>query len=828
MPVRVEGKFFWEAEKKFHVKGITYGPFAPNEGGEPFPAPEQARKDLAQISELGANVIRVYHVPPVWLLDLAHQQGLKVWIDIPWQNHRCFLDSDELIDEARCAVRQAVQSTKGHPAVFAYSVANEISPEIVRWSGTERVQRFVDELIGIMKAIKPDCLCTFTSYPPTEFLVCERADFVAFNVYLHKRESFESYLRRLQNLAEARPLVLAEFGIDSIREGEQRKCEILDWAVESSFRCGLAGAVLFSYTDDWFRGGCQIEDWGFGLTTRTRHPKESFATVRNRYRVAPFVLATQPKVSVVVATYNGGRTLEACLKSLQALNYPAYEIIVVNDGSTDNTAEIANRFPEVHYIAQTNQGLSAARNRGIAAATGEIVAFTDSDCRADPDWLYYLVSDLQRAGEGYAGIGGHNFLPPDDSPVAAAVLASPGGPAHVMFTDEEAEHIPGCNMAFYKWALEEIKGFDPVFHAAGDDVDVCWRLQDRGYKLAFSPSGFVWHYRRSTVRAYLRQQAGYGEAEALLMQKHPERFNAFGGSIWKGRIYSTALAGVLLQKPIIYHGVFATGFFQCLYTPQPALPLMLGTSLGYYACVSLPALIATVYFPVLFPLAIASLALPLVLAGVAAIQGKIPKDKQRFWSRPLVAVMCLVQPVVRGWARMKYRFLVRSTAAGTQRPTLPYYSLPKETSSTCAFWTQDGLDRCSFLSALLQRLHQHCQARVDHGWGEHDLEISATPWNRIRLVTVTEDLAQQRRLYRCRLEGLWTARTKLLFALAAMAVAVSIQALVSVNPWWWMLLLVLPFLYWFAEDDKLQLQQHTMKAIEDQAAESNWVRVTES
>ena len=119
MPVRVEGKFFGAADKKVYVKGVTYGPFAPNEQGECLPVAEQVRRDLRQIAELGANVIRVYHVAPRWFLDLAHERGLKIWIDIPWQSHRCFLDSEELMDEARKAVREAVQNTKGHPAVFA-------------------------------------------------------------------------------------------------------------------------------------------------------------------------------------------------------------------------------------------------------------------------------------------------------------------------------------------------------------------------------------------------------------------------------------------------------------------------------------------------------------------------------------------------------------------------------------------------------------------------------------------------------------------------------------------------------------------------------------
>ena len=158
-----------------------------------------------------------------------------------------------------------------------------------------------------------------------------------------------------------------------------------------------------------------------------------------------------PKVSVVVACYNGGRTLQPCLDSLVRLNYPAYEVIVVDDGSTDITPQVASLYKNFRYIRQAHQGLSVARNAGIFAATGEVVAFTDADCRADEDWLYYLVGDLLKGA--FVGVGGHNFLPPEDSAVAAAVMVSPGGPAHVMLTDRQAEHIPGCNMAFYKWAL---------------------------------------------------------------------------------------------------------------------------------------------------------------------------------------------------------------------------------------------------------------------------------------------------------------------------------------------------------------------------------------
>ena len=285
-------------------------------------------------------------------------------------------------------------------------------------------------------------------------------------------------------------------------------------------------------------------------------------------------------------------------------------MILVDDGSTDTTRQIAFAHPNVRYFRhEKNLGLSVARNTGIAAATGEIVAFTDSDCRADEDWLYYLVGDLLESE--FAGIGGPNLLPPEDSLVAAAVMASPGGPAHVMLTDRQAEHIPGCNMAFYKWALAQVGGFDPIFHQAGDDVDLCWRLQQAGLKIGFSPAAFVWHYRRSTIGAYLRQQRGYGEAEALLVRKHPEYFNSFGGSLWRGRIYTTSKFGDLLRPPIIYRGLFGSAGFQFLYASEPAFNLMVCTTLEYHVLVTLPLWVLSVIFHLLLPMAITSLLISL-------------------------------------------------------------------------------------------------------------------------------------------------------------------------------------------------------------------------
>src|SRR5689334_136336 len=164
--VRVDGKFFRLGEQKFYVKGLTYGPFAPNPQGEYFAGPEQTRADFELIRQLGANVLRVYYVPPKWFLDLALEFGLRVMPDIPWNKHICFLESEQTRREACNAVRVAAEACARHPATFALSLVNEIPPDIMRWSGARAVAAFIDELAAIVKSVDLDCLCTFGNFPP--------------------------------------------------------------------------------------------------------------------------------------------------------------------------------------------------------------------------------------------------------------------------------------------------------------------------------------------------------------------------------------------------------------------------------------------------------------------------------------------------------------------------------------------------------------------------------------------------------------------------------------------------------------------------------------
>jgi O-antigen biosynthesis protein len=755
-PVQVEGKFFFADDKKLFVKGVTYGPFAPGSHGAQFPERDMVTRDFALMAELGANTVRVFTAPPRWLLDLAFEAGLRVLAGIPWSQHVAFLDDKDVQAEILKTISEQVRALKGHPAIFAYLIGNEVPPDMIRWHGRDRVRAFLKRLYDTAKAIDPDRLVSYANYPSTEYLQIDFTDFVCFNVYLHDEGAFRRYVARLHNLDFDKPLLLTEFGIDSMREGREEQARILSWQIAAAFEMGVAGTFVFAWTDQWFTGGHPIENWDFGLVDRARRPKPAFAAVQARFGGhLPLTLSRYPRVSVVVCSYNAERTMEACLISLEHLAYPDYEVIVINDGSTDHTLEIAEQFPYCRIVSGPNRGLSGARNIGVEHATGEIVAYTDSDCVADPHWLDYLVATMER--RGLVACGGPNFPPPEDRLVPSAVAVSPGGPTHVLLADEIAEHIAGCNMAFRRDVLMALGGFDPIYRAAGDDVDFCWRLQDAGYEIGYSPAAMVWHFRRNTVRAYIGQQKGYGKAEALVLAKHPARFNLLGQAKWAGRIYGD-LSSVMFpsRRPFIYAGMFGRGLFQTLYSPPAPLAAYLPLSFEWNIA-AIPLALAAILAGIVISPWYGLLALPLLASWGLCVNGalKAPIDK-RFTgleARALVAALIYLGPILRGVERLKWRFKTKDARPRTaiETPLLEAKMSPARLAFSLSFWSERGQEKEVLLGGLMRFLPP-CGYIVgaDGGWRPWDLDIRGEGWTRARILAVAENHGGEKRLLRLR------------------------------------------------------------------------------
>ncbi len=737
---QVDGKFLVVSGQRFWAKGVTYGSFRSNDEGEPFPPFAQLIDDFAQMRDSGVNTVRIYSPPTDRIADAAARFGLHLVPDFCWGPRKCELDDPERVRFIFDWTREHSRRLAGHPAILLHCIGNEIPPLVVRWYGRERIERFLQNLSDVVREESPGALVTYVNHPPTEHLHLPFLDVVSYNVYLERESDFRKYLARLQSLAGDRPVFLAELGLDAGTHGLDQQQRVLRWQLQAVFEKALCGAAVYSWTDEWSIFSQDIEGWSFGLTDAERRPRPALETVQEIYSSDLYSLRDRqwPRVSIVVASYNGGRTLDECLRSLMRLSYPDYEVIVIDDGSTDNTSQIVTRY-NVRSIRTENRGLSAARNLGIESSTGEIVAFIDSDAYADPDWLFYLVTSL--AEQEASGVGGPNLSPLDDGFVAACVDFAPGNPTHVLLDDERAEHVPGCNMAFRKDALARIGGFDHTHRAAGDDVDVCWKLLVRDETIAFSPGAFVWHHRRPSVRAYLRQQRGYGYAEAHLRRRYPGRFNVFGDLVWSGSIYDGMHTELRRQgmprlfRSRVYQGRFGSAQFQALYQPFQAWWFQVFTTAEWQVmswCTLLAGVLSAAFAGPTLAIVVLLTAAMMLLAtlGAAAVPAAHAVRRQRALQFRrgtaflLITALHILQPLARAWGHIVGAWRTRGS---------PHFPSVRRLYGNLA-------QREVWLTRLERHAHD-CgwSCRPSSDWDVADLDILGPGPYRLQLCSVYED-----------------------------------------------------------------------------------------
>jgi len=308
-------------------------------------------------------------------------------------------------------------------------------------------------------------------------------------------------------------------------------------------------------------------------------------------------------------------------------------------------------------------------------------------------------------------------------------------------------------MAFRRDVLLQLGGFDPIYRAAGDDVDICWRLQDAGYTIGFSPAAVVWHFRRNTVAAYCAQQRGYGKAEALVYSKHPFRFNLFGQAKWLGRIYGDLSTSLLLsRRPVIYSGTFGRGLFQTLYEPPSSLAAFLPLSFEWSAA-ALPLALAGIVGGGWLSLLI----VPLVVTWVMCINGarKAPIEErfEGIKARALVALLLYLGPLLRGWERLKWRLKEIRThehiglVHTEQRARISW----RARAIHLAYWSDAGVEKEALIGGLINFLvPQKYFVVPDTGWSSWDLNIARGLCGRALVVVCTENHGRSKRLLRVR------------------------------------------------------------------------------
>jgi glycosyltransferase involved in cell wall biosynthesis len=757
--VLCDGKFLRVGRRRFFIRGVTYGSFRANEQGEPYPPFDVLQTDFNRMREAGINTVRLYTPPSDRIADAAAKAGLFLIPDICWGPRQCELEHPHTVAFMHEWIRGHARRLSGHPAILMYSLANEIPPLIARWYGRKRIESFLRELYDLAKSESPQTLITYVNHPPTEYLDLSFLDVMSYNLYLEREAEFRAYLDRLQIQAGDRPLFLAEVGLDSTRHGETEQAKFLNWQLRAIFEKGLCGAAVYSWTDEWQIFGSSIQGWAFGLTEADRQPKLALSAVRQVYHLNHNQLRNglKPQVSVVVCAHNATSTIEECLRSLSRLKYPNYEIIVVDDGSTDGTGSISVTYG-ARLVGVEHGGLSRARNAGIKAAKGSIVAFIDADAYADPDWLTFAVATLEERNA--AAVGGPNLSPATDGFVAQCVDCSPGNPTHVLIDDTRAEHIPGCNMIFRKEALEAIGLFDVTHRAAGDDVDVCWKLLARQLTIAFSPAAVVWHHRRGTVSGFLKQQRGYGFAEAHLQNRYPGHYNTFGYPVWRGRIYDAAtqaMCGIelpVLMRTRLYQGRFGSAQFQSMYQGYQTWWVQMFTTVEWISLALALLLSANLAWGSSAKFA-TGLLLPALLMCAASFGSAFLASKQALrrkkwlgWKRwtagCLVGFLHLAQPFARAWGRVKGWWALRHERIDHTDARHFYGNLTQRDAWLCRL--QEHLCHCGWI------------AKSNDDWDDFDLQVRGPGPVHVSLTSVyEEDLERARHYVRYRVRAHWKA-----------------------------------------------------------------------
>lgn len=226
-------------------------------------------------------------------------------------------------------------------------------------------------------------------------------------------------------------------------------------------------------------------------------------------------------ISVVVPVYNGGKTIRGTIEHLLRQSFQPDEIIVVDDGSTDETANILKSFGNrIKALSKTNGGPASARNAGVRSATGTLIAFTDSDCFPDENWLQEMVKgfhSLRMGGVGGRVCGASDGLIGEYVDLHRWMNPQCAGDGSVLY-------LVTANACFRSDVLVRASLFDERFHkAGGEDTELSVRLRNFGYELAFVESAIVRHRHKRTIRDYLKNIANHGEAQLIIERLWPQQ-----------------------------------------------------------------------------------------------------------------------------------------------------------------------------------------------------------------------------------------------------------------------------------------------------------------
>ncbi len=263
-----------------------------------------------------------------------------------------------------------------------------------------------------------------------------------------------------------------------------------------------------------------------------------------------------PFVSIIVPVYNRAEQIGECLESLLRLNYPPdrRQIIVVDDASTDGTADVARSCgEEIKVVVQEkNLGQSAARNAGMNVAEGDIIAFIDSDCIAERNWLFELTPYFQDPRVALVGGFVDSYFSESrlDRYEEARSPLNMGNHMCICNSPDSDFYVPTCNMLVRKNSCLQAGGLDESLHV-GEDVDLCWRLRKLGHRLLYVPEGHVSHKHRNRFWPAFKRRFDYGTSEPVLYATHKEVKKRFPCRLSSLLFFGSCCAG-LIAEPLFF------------------------------------------------------------------------------------------------------------------------------------------------------------------------------------------------------------------------------------------------------------------------------------